>query len=89
MTPAAPGADGQCQAYHYHHQLPVMRSTQQGFMETKQEQDCSSVVKKSIRYVYIDYPLYPCSFLCDNIFVNVLSEIMIPIQMGQRPGPAP
>ena len=34
--------------------------------------------------------LYPCSFLlCDNIFANVLSEIMISTKMGQRPGPAP
>ena len=87
----APGADGQCQAYHYHHQLPVMRSTQQGFIETKQEQDCSSVVKKSIIY-YIDYTRVLFFYVTIYFFYNIFRyECFIrdndPYRDGSKTGP--
>ena len=83
----APGADGQCQAYHYHHQLPVMRSTTTGLYGNKTRTRLF-ISRKEVNQIYIDYPLYPCSFLLfDNIFIK--SEIMIPVEMGQRPGPTP
>ena len=46
------------------------------------------ISRKEVNHIL--HRLYPCSFLlCDNIFANVLSEIMISTKMGQRPGPAP
>ena len=58
---------------------------QQGFMETKQEQDCLSVVKKSIRYIH-RLPIIPLFFSSVWQYIYEIRD-NDPCRDGSKTGP--